>query len=90
MAVNLLLFMKDKEISFEKEEIITWIDFYDINEFCKLFTASLFDEGGLDVKLQENCIALDLKQIIDYYFAGEQNEYIIEKLKEMNTQGVRK
>lgn len=84
-AVDLLLFMKDKEINFNGEKIIAWISFYDISEFCKLFTADLFDEGGLDVKLQEEYIALDLKEVIDYRFVGEENEYIVRKLREMNT-----
>lgn len=84
LAVNLLIFMKNKEIRFAEEEIITWISFYDVDEFCRLFTAGLFDDGGLDIKLQQYCIALDLKKIVDYYFIGEENEYIIEKLKQIS------
>lgn len=83
-ATELLLFMKDKEISFNSDEIITWINFYDIEEFIKIFNSSIFvDDGGLDVKLQENCIVLNLKEIIEYHFIGEEEEYIISKLKEM-------
>ncbi len=83
-AVNLLLFMKDKEIRFEENEIVTWISFYDIKEFCELFNSSMFiDEGGIDVRLQQECITLDLKEIIEYHFSPEENEYITKKLKEM-------
>ena len=84
MAVNLLIFMKDKEIRLEGEEIVTWIRFCDIDEFCEIFTSSLFDDGGIDVKLQQDCIALDLKEIIDYYYIGEENEYIVEKLRKIS------
>lgn len=84
MAVNLLLFMKDKEISFNGDEIITWINFYDIDEFVKIFDSSIFvDDGGIDVKLQQNCVALNLKELIGYHFIGNEEEYIIKKLQEM-------
>lgn len=83
-AVNLLLFMKDREIRFEEDEIVVWISFCDIKEFCELFNSSMFiDEGGIDVKLQQECIALDLKEIIEYHFSYEESEYITKKLKEM-------
>lgn len=83
-AVNLLLFMKDKEINFSGDEIIIWINFYDIGELVKIFDSSIFvDDGGIDVKLQQECIALDLKEIIEYHFSYEESEYITKKLKEM-------
>ena len=81
---NLLLFLKDKEVSVDDSNIITWINFYDLEEFQSLFNnSSIFvDDGGYECNLQDSCIAIDIKNLLEYEFDNEEFEYIRNKLRE--------
>lgn len=84
--LEILEFIKEIEYRIDENEnnikIIVWIPFYSIDEFVKLFSPSMFDEGGIKVNLQENCIALDIKYMLDCSFNDNEVEYFIKKLKE--------
>lgn len=88
-VLDLLLLLKE-DIPYEinrkdgeVDTIIVWIPFYIIEDFNKCFPASIFDEGGvIDVHLQENDIALDIKDMLESSFDEEETDYIIKKLEE--------
>ena len=91
-VLDILLFLKEIEYSVnmnnetgkekEVEEIIIWIPFYKIDEFMELVPEGLFDDGGMDVSLLKEYIALDFKDAMEYFLEDEEIKYIIKKLKE--------
>lgn len=48
----------DKNGANGKEDVIVWVTFWALDSFCKLFPYSLFDEGGIEVRLQDRCIVI--------------------------------
>lgn len=88
-VLDLLLLLKEViEYGINKKDgevdtITVWIPFYVIEDFNKCFPVSIFDEGGVTgVHLQENEIALDIKDMIESSFEEEETNYIIKKLEE--------
>lgn len=88
-VLDLLLLLKE-EIAYEinrkdgeVDTITVWVPFYMIDDFNECFPVSIFDEGGVsNVYLQENEIALDIKDMIESSFDEEETNYIIKKLEE--------
>ena len=64
-VLDILLFLKEME--------------YSIHKFVELFPLSNFDEGGMIVHLKEDCIALDIKEQLEYFLDDEELGYIIKK-----------
>ena len=86
-VLDRLLFLKEMEYSIHKEDenvekIIVWVPFGDIDEFVELFPSSNFDEDGMKVHLKEDCIALDIKEQLEYFLDDEELGYIIKKLEQ--------
>lgn len=66
--LDLYKFCQDKEVSWEGNELIIWIDFYDCEEFATLIGYNLTsDDGGLEVHLKDTGIALNLVDVCDYH-----------------------
>jgi len=65
--LELYKFIEDKETSFDGETAILWIHHVELESFVKLIGAGLLDEGGFDVKLQEDYIAVEMNDICEYH-----------------------
>lgn len=74
---KILKFIERCEHRVETEEIIVWIPFYKLDEFTNLIGHCYFAEGGEEVNLQENCIALDIVPMMELF------EFYYEDLKEL-------
>ena len=48
------------------EDVLAWIPFHALGEFTKMLPYTLLDEGGIEVNLQCDCIALWLGDICEY------------------------
>jgi hypothetical protein len=61
-----------------EEDVILWISFWRIKSFMELLSApGLFDEGGIEVRLQQDSIAIWASDVLDYF--GIELEKIFEK-----------
>ena len=61
-----------------KDDVILWINFWQIKYFMELLSSpGLFDEGGIEVRLQETAIAIWASDILDYF--GIELEKIFDK-----------
>lgn len=49
------------------DELIAWIPFWHIQEFAEMLGNNFLCEGGYDVNLQEDYIALDLVPICEHF-----------------------
>jgi hypothetical protein len=47
-------------------EILVWLYFSQLSEFTDLVGDSYFCEGGVDINLQDNCVVVDIKDILEY------------------------
>lgn len=60
------------------EDVILWINFWHIPSLVKLLnSSSLFDDGGIEVRLQEHGIAIWASDILDHF--GIELEKIFDK-----------
>jgi hypothetical protein len=62
----------DCELEWNGEELICWMDYFDIREFTKMIDKFLEDDG-YDVNLRLYDIAFDLVPICDYYGINPEN-----------------
>ena len=54
--------------SSNKEDVILWIRFSQINSFMDVLSApGLFDEGGIEVRLQNDYIVIWASDFLDYF-----------------------
>ena len=56
-----------------------WGEF--ISELTEIFGSSLFDEGGIDAKIQEDCIFINLSEALDGYDIDLECAFPKEKFK---------
>jgi hypothetical protein len=73
MDINLELyeFLKENETGMylQGKEVVAYVHvyFFDLDDFVKAIGSHWFDEGGLNVQLFENTVAIDLNDIIEGY-----------------------
>lgn len=66
--LELYKFCQDKEIDWRGDELIFWIEPYDLKEFADLLGIDYLCEGGLDVcLLTEGTIAVELNDIGSFF-----------------------
>jgi hypothetical protein len=69
VTANLYEFLKENETGIyrEKERLVAYvhIDFYDLKEFVGIIGDAHFDEGGIDAKMFNNTICIDINDIIE-------------------------
>jgi len=72
--LKLYKFLNDHELEYhwqdyEKKdaEFLVWIPFYLLEEFTQMIGYNYLSEGGIEVLLQESCIALDIVDIAEYH-----------------------
>lgn len=68
-AIKLYKFIQENslEISWSGEELILWTNFYCIKEFAEMIGYDYLSDGGMDVNLQYDSIALDIVPICEYF-----------------------
>lgn len=50
------------------EDVIIWVPFYNLKSLVQVISSSsLFEEGGIEVRFQESCIAIWASDICDYF-----------------------
>lgn len=50
----------------KEEDVIVWISTYALESFMKLLPSSIFDEGGIEVRLVDRYVAVWASDICDY------------------------
>ncbi len=50
--------------SFDGEKVIIWVYHFNIDDFAKLIGEYYLSEGGIEVHLQEDYIAIDMTDIL--------------------------
>ncbi len=53
--------------SFDGDKAIMWIYHFNVDDFVKLIGQHILSEGGIEVRLQEDCIAVDMSEICEYH-----------------------
>lgn len=61
----------------KKDDVIIWVSVYALESFLKLLPSTLFDEGGIECRLQDSSIAIWASDIC--YHCGIDIEKIFEK-----------
>jgi hypothetical protein len=61
----------------KKEDVIMWISIYSLESFFKLLPYTVFDDGGIEARLQDKCVAIWASDICDH--CGIDMEKIFEK-----------
>lgn len=95
--LKLYKFLNDHELEYrwkiyenKEDEFIVWIPFHLLEDFTKMIRYSYLCESGIEVNLQESCIALDLVPIAEY--CDIELENILDKIKykqlKINNKGV--
>gem|GEM_PF-4491277 len=66
---KMIKFISNCEYRIEKESqsVILWIPFYKLSEFTNILGYDYFSEGGEDVNLQHNCIALEIQDLMEWF-----------------------
>lgn len=77
VIADLYDFLKENETGLYKEdnEIVTYvhISFYDLQDFVKIVGEDTFDEGGIEVRMFDNTICVDLNDIFESFGHGISN-----------------
>ena len=50
--------------SFDGDNAIIWVYHFNVDDFAKLIGNYYLSEGGIEVRLQEDCIAVDMTDIL--------------------------
>lgn len=65
--VKLAIFLKEKsELEWNGDSLICWIDIDDLKAFTQLIGCNYLCDGGIPVNLQENQIALEINDLLEY------------------------
>jgi len=59
---------------YEHQDYIIWIPIYSLEKFCAFFKSYLID-GGIECRLKDDCVALDIYTICDFYGINPENIY---------------
>lgn len=65
--LELYKFVQGKEISWRGERLLLWIPFFHLEEFTKLLGYNYLSEGGEQVWLLTDCVAVELNDICDNF-----------------------
>ncbi len=65
--LQLYKFTQNKEIDWRGDKLILWIDFCDLKEFTAMIGYDYLSEGGVEVCLLENCIAIELNDLCESF-----------------------
>lgn len=76
--LQLYKFIQKCETRYDGEETIIWVSHHDIPEFIDLIDYNLISDGGIEVRLQEHVIALDMVPICEHYNIPIENIFEVE------------
>lgn len=67
--LDLYKFLSENEIETSRQGkyFTAWIPFYLLKDFTELIGYGMLDEGGLEVRLQEYNVAIQLNEVCDYF-----------------------
>lgn len=71
--LQLYKFTQNKEIDWRGDKLILWIDFDDLTEFTEMIGYNFLSDGGIEVCLLENCIAIDLINLCEDFDIEPEN-----------------
>lgn len=63
------------ETRYDGDKAIIWVDHFNIEDFVTLIGQGILDEGGIDVRLQGNYIAVDMNEICEYHGVEIENVF---------------
>ena len=64
---KLFHFLKQEcELGWNGNELICWVNLLDLSHFTELVGDNYLCEGGMDVNLQNNCIAFSILDLLEY------------------------
>lgn len=77
--LQLYKFCEDKQLDWRNNntELILWILFWQLEDFTKMIGYNYLSEGDVEVTLLDDCIALDIVDLCDYF--GIEPENIMKK-----------
>jgi hypothetical protein len=75
--LELYKFCQNKEMDWRDEELVIWLNFYDLDEFTKLIGYDYFSDGGIEANFQYDNLAFDLVPICEYW--GIEPTHILNK-----------
>jgi len=61
------IYENELEIDWRGDELVLWIEFYYIEEFTELIGEYYLSEGGIEVNLRHDGIALDIVDLCEYF-----------------------
>lgn len=65
--IKLALFLSQKaELEWNGDKLICWINIDDLREFTHIVGCNYLCEGGIPVNLQENQIAFEINDLLEY------------------------
>lgn len=65
--LKLYKFLENKDMRWNGDELVVWINFWDLVEFTEMIGYDYFSDGGIEVKLQHQCVAFDIVPICEYF-----------------------
>jgi len=76
--LELYKFAQKCEMRWDGEALSIWIEFDNLEEFTDMIGYDYLSDGGLNVNLQQNCIAFDLVEICENYGIEPTNIFVKE------------
>lgn len=73
--LQLYKFCEDKELDWRGDKLIIWIPFWQLEDFTEMIGYNYLSEGGVEVSLLDDCIALDIVDLCEYFDIEPENIY---------------
>ena len=71
--LQLYKFCEDKELDWRGDKLILWIPFWQLEDFTELIGYNYLSEGGIEVTLLNDCIALDIVDLCEDFDIEPEN-----------------
>ena len=71
--LQLYKFCEDKELDCRGDRLILWIPFWQLEDFTKMVGYNYLSEGDIEVILLNDCIALDIVELCEYFDIKPEN-----------------
>jgi hypothetical protein len=68
----------DKNSQSKQDDVIIWVSIYALESFFKLLPKTVFDDGGIEARLQDKCVVIWASDICDH--CGIELEKMFEKI----------
>jgi hypothetical protein len=68
-ATDLLRFVIEKELEYRwyNDDVILFVETFNIQEFNKLFSPTSFDDGGIECYMKDGYFCFEMQEILDPY-----------------------